>query len=230
MNEKLLLYCFQHSFCIIICYIERGDTMKTELYLVRHGETEWNKLQRFQGTTDIHLAEEGIQQAEYLNKRFLNNFDCVYVSPLSRAKQTAEILCNESGIKPIIHKGLIEINFGAWEGLSLKEIKETYPEEYHKWRTDDEVGYFMGGDLSIKNASNRAKDTILDIVEKNPGKKIVAVAHGAIIKAGLIGLFNWKMSMYHSIFLDNTAVTKLIFNNDRIILASLNDTRHLPID
>ena len=66
--------------------------MKTKVFLVRHGETEWNKLGKFQGCKDIDLSEEGFIQAKYLFNRFNNDFDYIYTSPLKRALQTAQVI------------------------------------------------------------------------------------------------------------------------------------------
>ncbi|QHQ59463.1 histidine phosphatase family protein [Anaerocolumna sedimenticola] len=204
--------------------------MTTEIYLVRHGETDWNKEGKFQGCTDINLSKEGTQQAHLLKEVFNNNFDYIYTSPLSRAVQTAEILCeNHKEINPVIVPDLREINFGAWEGLTIKQIREQYPAEYQAWRTDEEYANLIGGDLTLRNASNRAKDAILKLADKHTGKKTVFVAHGGILKAALIGIFDWKMTMYHRFFLGNTSVTKISIGNSQVpILIKLNDTSHLP--
>ncbi|MGB8454663.1 MAG: histidine phosphatase family protein [Anaerocolumna sp.] len=203
--------------------------MKTEIFLVRHGETAWNKEGKFQGCTDINLSQEGIQQAHLLKDVFKNSFDYVYTSPLSRAVQTAEILCQaHKDIKPVVLPDLREINFGAWEGLTIMQIREQYQAEYQAWRTDEEYGNLMGGDLTLRNAGNRAKDAILSLAEKHAGKKIVIVAHGGILKAALIGIFDWKMTMYHRFFLGNTSVTKLSIGDNKIpILVTLNNTSHI---
>lgn len=205
--------------------------MHTEILLIRHGETEWNASGRFQGCKDISLAQEGIVQANYLKERLKNNFDIVYTSPLSRAMETAEIICRGTSLKPIPEDGIKEIGFGSWEGLTIKEIKDTYPDEFNSWRIDEENANLMGGDLSLKKASLRAKEAILKIASENKGKKIIIVAHGGIIKAGLIGLFDWKMTMYHKLNLGNTAITKLTFSNSlNTRLVTLNDISHLPVD
>lgn len=203
--------------------------MNTELYLVRHGETPWNKEGKFQGSTDIHLSEEGIQQAYYLKDTLKGNFDVVYSSPLIRAYKTAQIICEGTDIlAPNIAPNIREINFGQWEGLTLHQISEKYPTEFHSFRTDEEHGNLMGGDLTLKNASIRAKDTILELVNIHKGQRIVIVAHGGILKAGIIGLFDWKMTMYHKFFLGNTSLSKITFNETLSpILMSLNDTSHL---
>lgn len=203
--------------------------MNTTINLVRHGETEWNVLGKFQGCKDINLSKDGILQAEYLKKRLENKFDHIYTSPLKRAMRTAEIISDGKNIKPIIETELREINFGDWEGLTIKEIEANYPETFIQWRNDEIEGPMCGGDLSLNKASIRAKKAILEITEKHQGKNIVIVAHGGIIKAGLIGIFDWKMTMYHKMILGNTSICKISFDdnyNPKII--TINDTSHLP--
>lgn len=203
--------------------------MKTKIYLVRHGETEWNASGRFQGCHDISLSNAGIVQAEFLNLRFQGKYDCIYTSPLKRAMETSKIICNNTNIKPIIEKELREINFGLWEGLTINEIKLKYSNEFESWRNDEDQGPLLGGDLSLKAASIRAKNAIIKIVKNNSGKKIIIVAHGGIIKAALIGIFQWKMTMYHKIMLANTSVSTVAFDN--LIyptLINLNDISHIP--
>ena len=202
--------------------------MHTILYLIRHGETEWNKLGKFQGSKNIPLSEDGVSQAKDLAERLNGNFDYIYTSPLIRAKKTAEIISEKSKIVPIIFPDMREINYGDWEGLTLKEIKTSFSHEFKLWKTDKIEAPICGGDGSLKNASVRAKNSVLKIVQAHPGKKIVIVAHGGIIKAAIIGLFNFDMTMYHKIYIGNTSITKLIFN-DKLepIIEVLNDTSHL---
>ncbi|MFV0343017.1 MAG: histidine phosphatase family protein [Anaerocolumna sp.] len=202
--------------------------MATIVYLIRHGETEWNKLGKFQGSTDISLSEEGIKQAHLAADVLKGKFDHIYASPLSRAKHTAEIIGEASAIVPQIEPHIKEINFGLWEGLTFEEIKEKFPKEFTSWRNPLE-GYLMSEDISVKNAGKRAGDTIRRLVTKHPGKKIAIVAHGGILKAGIIDLFHWDMTMYYKIFLGNTSITKLVFKKeDTPILMTLNNTSHLP--
>ena len=202
--------------------------MKTTVLLIRHGETEWNKLGKFQGCTDIPLANEGIEQAKLLRDRLNGDFDYIYASPLMRAFETAKILAAKGGKEVNIVSEIREINFGEWEGLTIKGIAEKYPEVFKGWRTDKLEGNFSGGDLSIHNASNRARNCIIDIVREHEGKKIVIVAHGGIIKAALIGIFGWDMTMYHKMALGNTCINTITFNeNMKPVLVSLNDINHL---
>ncbi|KHD17078.1 histidine phosphatase family protein [Clostridium butyricum] len=205
--------------------------MKTTIMLIRHGETEWNILGKFQGSTDIPLSNEGIRQAFMLKERLKSDFDYIFSSPLKRAYETAKILCDESGKQVSIAEEIREINFGKWEGLTVKGIAEKYPDIFNEWRNDKREGKFCGGDMSTLNASIRAKNCIMEIANKHKGKKIVIVAHGGIIKAGLIGIFEWDMSMYHKIALGNTCVNTITFNDDmKPALLGLNDTNHLDCE
>lgn len=202
--------------------------MKTIIKLIRHGETEWNLLGKFQGCTDIELSKVGINQAKLLKGRINGEFDYIYSSPLSRALETAKIVTSNTDKEVFIAPEIREINFGEWEGLTVKEISENYPEIFKAWRTDKKMSYICGGDASINNAANRAKDCILEIVSKHKGKTVLIVAHGGIIKAGLIVIFEWDMTMYHKIALGNTCINTIVFNEEmRPALVGLNDTNHL---
>lgn len=202
--------------------------MKTTILLIRHGETEWNILGKFQGCTDIALSEEGIKQARLLRDRLKGDFDFLYASPLIRALETARIISEETNKKAMIAQDIREINFGEWEGLTIKDISEKYPEIFKSWRSDKLEGKLCGGDASIQNASNRAKECILNIVKEHKGEKVAIVAHGGIIKAALIGIFGWDMTMYHKMALGNTCINTITFDVDlKPVLLGLNDTNHL---
>lgn len=203
--------------------------MNTIIYLVRHGETDWNTSGKFQGCTDIPLNENGILQAKLLSERFKGDFDCIYSSPLKRAFDTAKIIAGNKNTLPLIAHEMREINFGEWEGLTTKGIASNYPTEFGKWIKDEVEAPLIGGDGSIRAASIRAEKAVQAIAEANSGKKILIVSHGGIIKAALIGIFKWKMTMYHKLLLGNTCVNRIEFDeNFEAKLHTLNDTSHIP--
>lgn len=205
--------------------------MNTTITLVRHGETGWNALGKFQGCSDTELSDKGVQQARCLSKKFDNKFDVIYASPLKRARKTAEIICERSNKDIKIAQDLREINFGEWEGLTIKEIELNFPEKLIEWRTDEINGPLCGGDLSLKKASLRANNAIIEIAKMHQGQNIIIVAHSGIIKAGLVGIFDLKMTMYHKIMLGNTSVSKIIFDDDfNAKIVTLNDISHMPED
>ncbi len=107
-----------------------------KLYFIRHGQTDWNVKGKIQGSCDIELNSAGIEQAEELSRKILDEkllFLKIYSSPQKRAIQTAEILSNATKVDYTIVEGLEEINLGDWEGLSWAEVKERYPTEYKEW-------------------------------------------------------------------------------------------------
>lgn len=106
-----------------------------KIYLVRHGETNWNKEGRIQGQTDIPLNAEGVRLAE-LTAAGLSDvpFTKAYSSPLTRARQTAEIISGEhDGLEPVLDSRIMEMNFGAGEGQSIEEIRENPDERLHNF-------------------------------------------------------------------------------------------------
>ena len=122
-------------------------------YLVRHGQTDWNRAGKIQGTTDIPLNETGRQQAEQLATVLKERsgypaetrIDAVYASPLARAFQTAEILAKEEKLPLRRLTGLRERDFGCWEGKSWQQVEAEYPDEFHLWREQPMVGIPSGG-------------------------------------------------------------------------------------
>lgn len=202
--------------------------MNTTIYLIRHGETEWNQSGRFQGCIDTSLTETGIRQAKHVAAALDGQFDFIYSSPLERAMVTARIIGEKSRLPAISHAGLIEIDFGAWEGLTPEEMARDYPREFQSWKTDKLTGTLCGGDGSIKACSLRGKNTILQLASLHAGGRIATVAHGGIIKAMLIGLLDWDMTMYHKVVIGNTSITTIELTETlEHRLITLNDTHHI---
>ena len=113
----------------MLCY--KGLEMKTTVILIRHGETDWNVLHRFQGLTDIPLNDTGRQQAGFAKNGLGDmEIDAIYTSPLQRAVETAEIIRGDREIPIYPTEGLREMGIGEWEGLLVSEIDEKYPGWY----------------------------------------------------------------------------------------------------
>lgn len=156
-------------------------------YLVRHGQTDWNRAGKIQGTTDIPLNEAGRQQAEQLAALFKERgrypagtqIDAVYTSPLARAFQTAKILAQEEKL-PL--RRLIELrerDFGSWEGKNWQQVETEYPDEFHLWREQPMIGIPSGGE-SRKSCEARSERAIRRILEETAGDAVI-VAHGGIL-------------------------------------------------
>ncbi len=113
----------------------------TSIYLVRHGQTAWNREEIFRGRTDVPLDETGLRQAELAAEYFKGMEICgVYSSPLSRAWETARKIAQLHNLKVEPLEGIIDLSFGNWESRSHKEIQRNDKETYRLWREDAPSG------------------------------------------------------------------------------------------
>jgi len=143
----------------------------TMIYLVRHGETDWNRARRIQGSTDIPLNDTGRAQAAATGSLLARrSWSAVYASPLVRAYETAAIIADELGLPaPVPVPEIVERNYGAAEGLTGAEIEQRYPNLVPGRESRDEV-------------AARAIPAILALAEAHPGESIVVVSHGGVIR------------------------------------------------
>ncbi len=164
-----------------------------EIYLMRHGETEWNRQRRLQGHSDIPLNDVGLAEARKASRAMRSiDFDCILSSPLQRAVKTAELVRGDRSYQVQINPLLTEITFGAAEGIYLSEdrISENDPEltaeVLHFLESPQKYGPPRGGE-SIGEAKARAGRFLTEILlpREQDCSRILVVAHGGIIRAML---------------------------------------------
>lgn len=149
-----------------------------KIYVVRHGQTDYNINGLFQGRKDIPLNSVGIKQAEETAQKFKNiPVDIILVSPLTRAKETAKYISNVTGIKPVIEQDLIERNFGDMEGKPNREDCNI------KMLLDYEKNYNICNVEPIQSLFKRVSDCLDKIIDKYMGKNVVLVTHGGVAQA-----------------------------------------------
>ena len=149
-----------------------------KIYVVRHGQTDYNINGLFQGRKDIPLNSVGIRQAEETAQKFKNiPVDIILVSPLTRAKETAKYISNVTGIKPVIEQDLIERNFGDMEGKPNREDCNI------KMLLDYEKNYNICNVEPIQSLFKRVSDCLDKIIDKYMGKNVVLVTHGGVAQA-----------------------------------------------
>ena len=197
-------------------------------YLVRHGQTDWNRAGKIQGTTDIPLNETGRQQAAAVLKERSGypagtRIDAVYTSPLARAFQTAEILAKEGKLPLRRLTGLRERDFGCWEGKSWQQVEAEYPDEFHLWREQPMVGIPSGGE-SRKSCEARSERAIRQILEETAGDAVI-VAHGGI----LVFLMNYLLRFHRDpqeIIVANASLSVVSYDRSTGMgkLLALNET------
>ncbi len=163
----------------------------TKLILVRHGETDWNRVNRIQGWLDIPLNEEGIKQAEISAEELSRvKMAAVYSSPLKRALQTAKAIAGKQhlGIKKV--SALQEINFGKWQGLLVSEAKREDEELYCRWLRKPLEVRPPGGE-SLEEVSRRVEKACRTIADTHPQETVCLVTHkvaAALIKCHYLNL------------------------------------------
>jgi len=185
-----------------------------KIYLVRHGETDWNQLQKWQGHTDIDLNETGVNQAMQLSKNIGNypNISIIYASPLLRAYRTAEILNQVLNIEIVPRDRLKEVSLGVWEGMKYDDISEHYPVDFKLWnsRTD-------GMDTSLKvetllELQNRAFSELEELRKQTPNDFMI-VGHGAWISTLLCKLLNTE-KRDGLIHIENASLIEIEYNEE----------------
>lgn len=207
--------------------MERKIRKVTVLYLVRHGETDWNRENRCQGHIDTELNSEGILQAEAIAQRLAGeSIDFIYSSALKRAYTTAQIINDQLSAKLIKNESLNEINFGEWEGLTLEEMKERSDYNYDHWRLTPHLATFPG-EKSLKNVQDRAIEFVNEIIKKHNGKNILIVSHGGVLKLTILGILGINLEAYNKFFIGNASLSIVVIDNERTYIRTLNDTCHI---
>jgi len=197
------------------------------LFLVRHGETEWNTMKRVQGHTDTTLTEKGVDQARRISNRlYKENIDVIYASDLRRAYRTAEIIGDKLNLGVHSLQELREINFGCWEGLTANEVKEKYREEHLLWMKEAHKLILPGAE-TLLDVQQRIVKTVLELLKIHNNKNILLVSHGTAIKTLILGILDIDISNYNKISLDNTSLSIIEFRDFNPVIRQLNDTSHL---
>ena len=198
----------------------------TKILLARHGETDWNVAEVFRGRIDVELNETGIEQAKLLAEYLSSaSVDAVYSSPLKRALQTAEAIASRKKLKVEIAPGLVDLDFGEWQGLSHREVKSKYPELYMQW-IDHPGRVKMPGGESLYEVRGRALVVVEDMARKHEGT-VVLVSHRVVNKVLICALLGLDNSHFWNIRQDTCGVTSFVYEKGQYILTGHNDTSYL---
>jgi broad specificity phosphatase PhoE len=153
----------------------------TTILLARHGETDWNRENRFQGHADPPLNDTGRAQAAALAKALADeSLDAVYSSPLRRAFETAEIAAAPHGLEPVPVDALREVDVGSWEGLTRAEIEQRYPEQFARWL---DYGQGWNDGETYEEMGLRVIAALFELADGHEGERILAVSHGGPVRA-----------------------------------------------
>lgn len=203
----------------------------TEVLLIRHGETDWNKDKRLQGYLDIPLNVEGQRQAQALSLCLATlKLDAVFSSDLQRARDTAQPLAAAHALSLDVHADLRERCYGVMEGLLRSEIAERYPQAFAALETrEPDVRYPPGVNVAetLNEFSARAMGAMQRILTNTEHRRIAIVSHGGLLDCIYRHVESITMREKRRFDILNASINRLIWNGVQLKLVDWGDVRHL---
>lgn len=199
-----------------------------KIILIRHGESKGNREGLFRGRHDFPLTQNGISQAEALQRELKDvNIDAIYSSPLRRAYDTAKIVAAPHNIDVIIDESFNNISLGEWESKPKEYIREHYPDLWQIWITEPEKLRFPNIeplDMVMKRSVKRLKE----LVQLHTDGTFAIVTHRAVLKPLIAGILEIKPPYFWKIHMDTAAYSILEYDEERgYTLSLLNQTKHI---
>lgn len=200
----------------------------TEIILVRHGQTEWNRIERFRGRVDIPLNDTGLGQARAVAGRLARRSRpaVIYSSPLGRCLQTAEPIAKATGAQVQMLDGIIDIDYGDWQGLTPEEAEKRYPDVYRVWLSAPHKATIPRGE-TLDQVRARALAALEQSAEKHPGQSIVLVSHKVVCKVLVCAVLGLDNSHFWRLEQDNAAINVFERNGQTYLIKGINDTCHV---
>lgn len=201
-----------------------------KLYLIRHGESEWNRLQRYSGQQDVSLSSLGELQAERIAERLAETpLDAIYASPLRRARDTANAIGLLKRMAVSIEPELAELQHGLWEGLTECEVREKFSHEHERWLNAPHTLAMPEGE-SLAEVARRVRGVMARITGSPEREQIAIVSHDAVLRVMLLDALGLSLEHFQKWRIENASLTVLETMEETpnsFRLASLNDTTHL---
>lgn len=199
---------------------------RQRIFLVRHGETEFNRLGVFRGRYEVDLNDRGRRQAREIG-RALKRVDIGFLltSPLGRATETAGIIAGELGIEYRVDGAFNNIDLGSWQGVPKDEIRKDYAELWQRWTTEPEQLRIPGGE-TVEEVRERAFRRLKELVRGEEGSFGI-VTHRSVLKGLAASLLNVPAPWFWKFYIDNAAYSVFEHDESGFILTSWNSNAHL---
>lgn len=200
----------------------------TRIYLIRHGATVLTAEDRFAGSTDVLLSDEGREQFRLLSERLSRvELAAVYSSPMRRTVESAEILARPHQLPVTAVEAFREIAHGRWEERTRAEVEREYAEEYARWNEDPYTFAPAGGETGLA-VTARALPELLEVVARHQGQRVAIVSHKATIRLLLSSLLGFDPRRYREHLDQSPAALNILDFKDlaHARLMAFNDTSH----
>lgn len=217
---------------------KKVTSQKTELLLIRHGETAWNAVRRLQGHLDIDLNAEGERQAQALGLHLAHqNLAAIISSDLQRALHTAQAIAQHQETDVQVDVRLRERCFGDFEGKLYSELPKLYPAEYALWRSRDPDLHFPAkpddpnnrGE-SIREFHQRVISCLHDYAERYAGQRVALVAHGGVLECAWREATGLPLNAERAVTIFNASINHFRFEDNRLHLIEWGEVAHLETE
>jgi len=207
------------------------EALKTRIYLARHGETEWNKIHRFQGRSDLPLNREGEKQARALAIALKEvEFTAIYSSPLSRALQTAQFVKEYHPSTPIFkEEGFLEMDLGEFDGMEAKHWIEQYPEFVKAWMNNPASSSMPGGE-SLEQVQVRALNSLGKIIRLYPsGATLLICGHNFVLLTILCHVLKIPLDRFRELKKGTASFSVICKEGNRFFAEVVNERAQLKM-
>jgi broad specificity phosphatase PhoE len=199
----------------------------TRFILVRHGRTEWNRVERFRGRADLSLDETGKRQAEAAALRLKGEqIAAIYSSPLRRALQTAEPIAKQLKLTVQPLQGLIDIDFGSWQGLSAEEATGQDSQLFKMWLERPHLVRFPQGE-SLEIVRQRVLAVVDEVAARYKDQTVILVSHTVVCRVLMCAMLGLDNSHFWQVRQDVNAINIFELRDGAPLVTLVNDTCHL---
>ena len=202
--------------------------MATTLLLVRHGQTEWNRVERFRGRYEVPLNPTGLAQAEKAAAHLCAHWQpvAIYASPLGRAMETAGAIAQACHLVVQPCAGLLDIDYGEWQGLTPAEARLRWPELVTAWYAHPETVQIPGGE-SLARVRQRVTSLLKDVCRRHADQPVVLVGHTVVNRLILLEILGLGNERFWHLHQDPGAINVIEEKDQDFTLVAMNDTCHL---
>lgn len=203
----------------------------TDIILIRHGETDWNRVRRLQGHLDVALNALGHRQARALaHVLAAEKPAAIYASDLQRARDTAQAVANRHPGTVTIDARLRERCYGAFEGLLYDEIDGHFPHAFSQWQARDPHARFPAGECqaeTLHEFSARAVAAVTELAQRHHNEKIIIVSHGGVLDCVYRAAYGMGLLVERQFDMKNAAINRLHWNGTQMKVLQWSDVTHL---
>jgi broad specificity phosphatase PhoE len=202
--------------------------MGTTLLIVRHGQTEWNKEERFRGRADLALTPVGHRQARAVAGRVAAEFRpaAIYTSPLQRAAETAAAIGQAVDLSPDAADGLLDLDYGDFAGLTPAEAADRYPQLFRTWLAAPHTVHFPRGE-TLSNVEERAASLVDGLVARHADQQVVLVTHLVVCRVLLCHLLHLHLGHVNVLEVHPASLSVARVEQHTTAVVMVNDTCHL---